>query len=211
MLVLAAAASEAPAQGPALGDAFVRELVAAINSKSPDRRKALLHPKALPCASGESGAFYQEIVARQARRTVPATSTWKITPVPPDQPLMFAEQFDYPVRPTHLLQLDFPTGPQSSTTMILQLARDGSGWREVIPCPKPETLAAARAAREARAKHSARVRALVAGTPSELRETVVRLFNEGRRVEAFKHYASVSGEDLATAKDVVELLAAPSR
>jgi hypothetical protein len=38
-----------------------------------------------------------------------------------------------------------------------------------------------------------------------------RAKREGRRVEAFKHYASVSGEDLATAKDVVELLAGHPR
>ena len=55
---------------------------------------------------------------------------------------MFAEQFDYPVRPTHLLQIDFATGSNSSTTLLLQVVREGQEWREVVPCPRPETIAA---------------------------------------------------------------------
>lgn len=209
-MLLAGVASDGLAQAPDPG-AFVKELVEAINSKSPDRRKALLHPKALPCASGEAGSFFDEMVARQARRGVPADYKWKITPLSPAEPLMFADKLDYPIRPTHLLQLDFMTGPNRSATMILQLVSDAGQWREVMPCPKPETLAAARAAREARAKHAERVQALAASASLELKATVIRLFREGRRIEAFKHYVSVSGEDLATAKDVVEFLAGHTR
>lgn len=210
LVLSVAVASEGLAQEPDPG-AFVKGLVEAINSKSPDRRKALLHPKALPCASGEAGSFYEETVARQARRPVPADYKWKITPIPPNQPLMFADQFDYPIRPTHLLQLDFETGPSSSTTMIVQLVHDANHWREVAVCPKPEVVKAARAAKEARAKHAGRVQGLAASAAPELKGTVIKLFNEGRRIEAFKHYASVTGEDLATAKAVVELLARHTR
>ncbi|MDP3768222.1 MAG: hypothetical protein Q8S13_09415, partial [Dehalococcoidia bacterium] len=211
LILSVAGASDAPAQATDPGGAFVKDLVTAINSKSPDRRKALLHPTSLSCTSGEAGAFHDQIVTRQARRPVPADYKWKITPIPADQPLMFADQFDYPIRPTHLLQLDFQTEPRRSTTMIFQLVHDANQWREMTPCPKPETIAAARAAKDARAKHAEKVQALAASTPTPLREAVVRLFKEGRRVEAFKHYASVTGEDLATAKDVVELLAGHSR
>jgi hypothetical protein len=211
LVLLAAAAESARAQGTDQAAAFVRGLVEAINSRSPDRRKALLHPKSVSCAGVESGSFYEEIVTRQARRGVPANYTWKMTQVPPQQPPMFEDKFDYPIRPTHLLQLDFETGPSRSTTMVLQLVYETNQWREVIGCPKPETIAAARAARQARAKRAERVRTLVAGTSPRLRDTVVKLFKEGRRVEAFKHYSSVSGEDLATAREVVELLAGQGR
>ncbi len=211
LVLLAAAVSDVVAHGAEPGGAFVKSLVEAINSKNADRRKALLHPKSLVCASGESASFYDETLARQARHTVPASYKWKLTPVPPDQPPMFADRFDYPIRPTHLLQLDFDTGPNSSTTMILQVVHDAGQWREVTACPKPETVAAARAARQAQAKHAERVQALAAGTAPPLREAVVRLFREGRRLDAFKHYSSVSGEDLATAKAVVELLAERAR
>jgi hypothetical protein len=210
LVLSVAVASNGLAQEPDQG-AFVKGLVEAINSKSPDRRKALLHPTSLSCTSGEAGSFYEETVARQARRPVPADYKWKITPIPANEPLMFADQFDYPVRPTHLLQLDFETGPSSSTTMIVQLVHDANHWREVAVCPKLEVVRAARAAKEARAKHVKKVQALAARAPAPLRETVVKLFNEGRRIEAFKHYASATGEDLATAKAVVEVLAGHAR
>ena len=210
VLVLLAVASEGLGREPDPG-AFVKELVEAINSKSLDRRRALLHPKAVPCTHGEPGSFYEETVARQGRRGVPADYTWKLAPILADQPVMFADKFDYPIRPTHLLQLDFKTGTNSHTTLILQLARDANRWREVTPCPKAETIAEARVAKEARAKQTARVQALAGSVPAPLQETVVRLFKEGRRIEAYKHYASVTGEDLATARDVVELLAGHAR
>lgn len=211
LVLLAVVARDARAETSDQGSAFVKEVVEAINSKRPERRKALLHPASLPCTRGEAGVFYDEAIARQARRTVPTDYTWKITPLRPEQPLMFADKLDYPVRPTHLLQLDFTTGPNSSATMVLQLVSDGGQWREVVPCPKLETLTAIRAAREERAKHAERVRALAAKTSPELKATVIRLFEEGRRIEAFKHYAGVTGEELATARDVVELLAGHTR
>jgi hypothetical protein len=207
LVLLTVVARDVRAQTSEQGSAFVKEMVEAINGKSPERRKALLHPASLPCTRGEAGVFYDEAIARQARRTVSTNYTWKITPLSPDQPLMFADKLDYPVRPTHLLQLDFTTGPNSSATMVLQLVSDRGRWREVMPCPKPETLTAIRAARDARAKHAERVEALAASASLELKETVIKLFKEGRRIEAYKHYAGVTGEELATAKAVVDLLA----
>jgi ribosomal protein L7/L12 len=198
-------ASEARAQAPDPG-AFVEALIAAINGKSLERRRALVHPAALPCTRGESRAFWDETILRQARRAVPPGYTWKVTPLPGDQPLMFADQFDYPVRPTHLLQLDFPTGPTGSTALIVQLALHADGWREVAVCPKPEVVKAARAAAAARARHAEKVKTLAAGVPAPLRDAVLRLVGEGRRVEAIKHFAGATGEDLATARDVVDLL-----
>lgn len=188
--------------------AFVKDEVAAINSGNVERRRALLHPRVLPCVDGEASEIFEDIVARQARRPVPPGYRWKLTEVPAGQPLMFADRFDYPVKPTHVLQIDFDTGPTSSSAIMLQVAREGGRWREVMPCAKPETIVEARAVRQANAKQAEQVRALAAKTPAALRDTVVALFKDGRRVDAYRHYAKESGQDLATAKAVVELLAA---
>lgn len=210
-MLLIAAAGNARAQGEAQAGAFVKNLVEAINSKSLDRRKALAHPKTLVCASAEPDSAYHWMVTRQARDTVPADYQWKITSLPPDRPPMFADKLDYPIRPTHLLQLDFATGPSRGTTTILPVIYDARQWHEVIACPKPETIIAGRVARQAEAQRAERVKALVANISPPLKETVIRLFKEGRRIDAYKHYVNATGEDLATAKDVVELLAAPIR
>ena len=66
--------------------------------KDTAKRKALLHPDSLRCATDQD-TLLDEQFARQARRAVPANVTWSLTPAPPGQPL-FADKFDYPVRPT---------------------------------------------------------------------------------------------------------------
>jgi hypothetical protein len=210
-LLVIAVGGAAAAQTADDGAAFVKSLVEAINSKSVAQRKALLHPTSLPCAAGEAAPLFDQILARQMREPVPANPRWSMRALPADQPLMFADTFDYPVRPTHVLQIDVEQGPTRGRTFLLQVVRDGAAWREVLPCPKPETLVEARAAAQARAKQDERVRDLAAKTAPGLRDTVVKLYEDGQRVDAFNHYARVSGEDLATAKAVVELLAGKPR
>jgi hypothetical protein len=208
VLLLAATAAGGQAQQtdpPGVGE-FVKSFVEAVNSKSLERRKALLHPKSVTCPGAD---LLEEIFVRQVKRAVSEGYKWRITPIPPGQPLLFSDKLDYPIRPSHRLQIDFETGQTKTTTMILQVVHDADQWREVMPCPKPDTIVAARAAREARVKQEQRVQELVAGTAPELKAAVLRLFKEGRRIEAYKHYASVSGEDLAVAREVVERLAEP--
>ncbi len=210
-LLLAGIAGNAWSQSTGEAGAFVKNLVEAINSKSLDRRKALVHPKSLVCATTEPSSFYHSMATRQARDSVPAGYKWKITPVQPGQPPLFADKFDYPVRPTHLLQLDFETGANRSKTMILQIVRDGTKWHEVIACPKPETVAAARAAGQARAERTKRAQMLVAKIAPQLKESVMALLRQGRRIDAIKQYQSASGEDLTTAVEVIELLKSQGR
>lgn len=208
LVLLAAAAARGQAQEtdpPGVGE-FVKSFVEAVNSKSVDRRKALLYPKSVTCPGAD---LLEDIFVRQAKRTVAEGYKWRITAIPPGQPLLFSDKLEYPIRPSHRLQVDFGTGETTVTTVIVQVIRDGDQWREVMPCPKPETIADARAAKEARAKQEQRVQELVAGTAPELKAAVLRLFKEGRRLEAYKHYASVSGEELALAREVVDRLAEP--
>jgi hypothetical protein len=151
------------------------------------------------------------MVTRQFKDSVPANYKWKIAPMPPDQPLMFADKFDYPIRPTHMLQLDFELAPHRGKTMLLHLVREANRWYEMTPCPRPETIAAARAARQAEARRAERVKTLVAAMPAELKRQVLELVKVGQRLDATKHYQAASGEDLTTAVEVLELLSPDDR
>jgi len=62
------------------------------------------------------------------------------------------------------------------------------------------------AAREARLKQEKRVQSLASSMPPPLRANVSRLVAEGRKIDAIKEYQRASGEDLSTAKSVVELI-----
>jgi hypothetical protein len=200
-----ASVAPARAQQTEADRTIVGEFVAALNSGSLERRLALVHPGTRVCTEGEGGEWWREAVARQARDPVPPQHTAQIAELAGLPP--FGERFDYPVRPTHQLQLDYAPAPHRSRTLLVLLARDGSRWMEVVPCATADTLAAIRARRQERAKEAERIKALAAGTPVEVRERVLKLYRSGRGLDAYQAYAQTSGEDLATARAVVELLA----
>jgi hypothetical protein len=205
VILALALVGEARAQQPPADRAFARDFVAAINSQSLEARLALVHPQARVCTAGEVGEWWRNAVARQAKDPVPATHKASVTELAGVLP--FAERFDYPVKATHQLQLDYTVPPNRFRSILVFLAKDGARWTEVVPCAKPETVAAIRANQQARARDAERVKALAARTSPALRDAVIALHKSGRSVEAYQTYARESGEDLATARAVVELLA----
>jgi hypothetical protein len=75
-----------------------------------------------------------------------------------------------------------------------------------MPCPTAEGLAAFRAARKKAAAQDARVKELAAGIQEPLRGEIAALVKAGKKMDAIKRYQAASGEDLTTAKSVVEAL-----
>lgn len=202
-LLLALPGAAARAQSDA--DAFVKTLVDAINSKESAQRRALLHTDSLNCATPGKDVLLDEQFARQARFPIPGTVAWRLTAAPPGRP-MFGDRFDYPVRPTHLMQLDVKGDNNETMYVVLQLARQKGIWREVVGCPKPETVAAAQRVALARAAGPEKVNILLKAIAPQLKADVLALLKAGRRTDAINAYRDVSGVDLATATSVVEAL-----
>ena len=101
--------------------------------------------------------------------------------------------------------------PAKSRTLLFRLVKEGGRWVEVVPCAKPETVVAIRAARAETARRAERAKALAASTWPALRERVLALYRSGSRIDAYKMYARESGEDLTIAREVVDLLAEGDR
>ncbi len=206
LVLLVPVPNGARAGGTDRQSAFVQALVKAGNSRDREQQKALLHPGSLACGNAEGISFFDDSFFPRTRGPVPADYRWRITRIPPGQPPMFADKFNYPVRPTHLLQIDYDPGPNRSTTLVVQIVYDEGRWSVVAACPTPETAAAAEKAKGVRTERATRARTLADGISPRLKETVVRLLKEGRRVDAIRQYAEATGEDITTAKEVVELL-----
>ena len=205
------AATAAAAQNVASDQRFATALVAAINARTVEARAALVHPKAHPCLTGDVGEWWRESVLRQGRPPVPANSPWKITPLSSDDARAASDRFDWPVTPSHVLQLEVTDAPSKSRTLLFRLVKDGERWVEVVPCAKPETVVAIRAARAEAAERAERAKALAASIAPALRDRVVALYKNGRRIDAYQMYARESGQELAIAREVVELLAEGAR
>jgi hypothetical protein len=143
-LVLGLAAGAA-AQNVYYDQKFVLELIDAINARTVVARGALVHPKSRACITGEVGEWWRDSVMRQAETPVPADHTWTMMTLSADDARAASDRFDWPLAPTHALQLVLRDGPSTSRTLVVRVAKDGPRWAEVVPCAKPETVQAIRA------------------------------------------------------------------
>jgi hypothetical protein len=143
-LVLATAAGAA-AQSAGDEQKFALDLINAINARTVEARAALVHSKSRACITGEVGEWWRDSVMRWAESPVPADRTWSMMPLPADEARAASDRFDWPLAPTHALQLVMRDGPSASRTLLVRAARDGPRWAEVVPCAKPETVQAIRA------------------------------------------------------------------
>jgi len=90
--------------------------------------------------------------------------------------------------------------------VVLQLARQKGVWREVVGCPKPETVAAAQRVALGRAEGQDKVNLLVKTLAPQLKADMVALLKSGRKDDAIRSYRDASGQDPAIAKAVIEAL-----
>jgi hypothetical protein len=189
-------------QPETLAQAFVK----AINDKSVDGRMKILHPKTVACVNSQTQPFFDWIFSRQFKYVIPASYKIKMQPSTGTAFSPAEVKFDFPVSPTHILQIDYSTRPFSSTTIVLSIVEEGGRWYEVLPCPQPEAVSMAKAS-EAKSKElEARTKRLAAELRDPLRAEIISLARDGHRIDAVKRYAAASGEDLVVADSVVDLL-----
>ncbi|HET7341652.1 MAG TPA: hypothetical protein VFL90_09330 [Methylomirabilota bacterium] len=143
-LVLALA-SGASAQSPSYDAKFAREIIDAINSRTVEARATLVQPASRACITGDVGEWWRDSVLRWAETPVPADRQWTMMTLSADEARVASDRFDWPLAPTHALQLVMRDSPSSSRTPLIRVAQDGARWAEVVPCAKPETVRAIRA------------------------------------------------------------------
>lgn len=185
--------------------AFVQKVVAAINRNDMDARKKLMHPDAMACDQALKQAMADAAYAPKQSK-IPPGYRWHISKMPAGMAGWFPDKFDYPVRPTHQLQIDFDITPTRSESTLLQMVRYGNEWREVTGCPKPETVLEAKQAAKSRGKQEEHIRELAANIAPKLKGEVLQFLAEGRKIDAYLYYRNATNEDLAVAKGVIEQL-----
>lgn len=187
-------------------EVFAKEFVDAIRSKNVERREALLHPKSRDCIDSQSKPLFDWVFDRQLKYEIPDDYKVAVTPIPAEKEPVSDERFDFPVRPTHQVQIDFKTGPNSGVTIVLLVVYDGTSWYEVMPCPSPGAISQFQEAEAKRREQEQRARALADSLSGQLREEIITLAREGHSVEAIKKLAEASGENMNIAKYAVDIL-----
>lgn len=187
-------------------ETLAKDFVKAINDKSVEGRLKILHPKTAACINPQTQPFFDWIFSRQFKHVIPTNYKTKMQPSTGNAFSPAEAKFDYPVSPTHILQIDYSSRPFSSTTIVLSIVEEGGRWYEVLPCPQAEAVSMAKA-NEAKSKElEARSKRLAAELQDPLRAEIISLARDGHRIDAVKKYAAASGEELVVADAVVELL-----
>ena len=205
LLLIAVPAFASAAESPDKPLDFAPRLVAAINGKKLEARRALLHPKTLACITPVSKPLIDESLSDQFRYNIPKDYQARAEALPVNRPLALSEGVVLPVRPTHQVYLEWQAGP-THVTFGAQVAYVDGAWREVWPCISDTKVPAMRAANEARRQQLLRAQSLATNLQPALRKELLDLLAKGQRIEAIKRYQEVSKEDLSTSRAVVELI-----
>jgi hypothetical protein len=185
---------------------LAQQYVDAINHKSVNEQKAILHPKSRACIRPQTQPYFDGIFSRRMENDIPdgyVVRTEERSPEYFSPPETIEE---YPVRPTRILQIEYFTGATRSAAIVLAIVKDGSKWVQVLPCPSPEAVKRILAEQaEAKAWHQ-RVQQLVSDLADPLRSEIETLLKKGQRFDAARKYQEASGEDLAVAVSVIDSL-----
>jgi hypothetical protein len=185
---------------------FAAAFVSAVNADDEEQLRALVHRKCLAQITEQNEDFYTEVFLQDLISQVPEDYGIDVTPIGMEDQLLLGDQFDYPVRPTHDLRIDFAVNEEYGASIAQQLAPEGDHWAIVIPCPSADTLAAMRESGALVEDHRARAEELIKELKEPLLGELKELLGQGRTVEAYRRYSEATGEVLITAKSVLTLV-----
>lgn len=190
-------------------EVLAQRFVDAVMSKNADKRKQIVHPLSRACMNPQTQPYFDWIFSEQAKLVTNAKPKVIVTPMAKVPVVIPTDgHSDYPIRPTHQIQIDFIADRYNSSSVVLFVAHDGVQWREVLPCPRGDVIAQVKAKQVNERKQAERAASLKANMPGSLRAEITALLKNEKKVDAILRYAAATGADIGTAKSVVELLMA---
>lgn len=185
---------------------FVEEYVKAVNSDNPDKLKSLIHPKSLSCITEENKEFFDDQFSDQLKKDIPLDRDVYVKEVNPDDKLPFTGYFSYPAHPTHLIQINYEVRKNEGMSLMIFVVNQNNQYSKVLPCPKPEFMKKYREEKIQKENRKIRSKELILKLKDPLLSELKKLLSQGNEIQAIKKYSAETGESLATAKDVVNLL-----
>ncbi len=196
------------ATGHETRDELVAAFVAALNADDLDQLERTLHPACRALISGPTQAYYEDLLEKDLKYTIPTEHVVSYSSVPEEQTLPFAQQFDYPARPTDSMTIQFKSDQYSSVSIIRWIRQDELGWHLVLPHPKEGTLATLAEQRVRKQEMEVRADELVQSITPELRSKIEEQLRAGQMLDAIDEYSTVTGESTEMAVSVVQRIKA---
>ncbi len=189
-------------------DELVAAFVAALNADDLNQLERTLHPACRALISGPTQAYYEDLLEKDLSYTIPTQHAVSYSSVPEEQTLPFAQQFNYPARPTDSMTIQFRSDRYSSVSIIRWIRQDELGWHLVLPHPKQGTLAILAEQRVRKQELQLRADALVQSIAPELRSKIEEQLKAGQMLDAIDEYSIATGESTELAVSVVQRIKA---
>jgi len=196
--------SKSPAKNyPTSIEELVNRFVAATNARDANGLNALLHPKSLACVTPENKDFYDRVVEFSMREPISPSYHFTDTLITEKDKVPADGYGDFPLRPTHQIQIQYTKGAEDYGIVIFWLVQENGHWFKDDPCIRAEMikqfhddLPNIKAREEA-------TKALVAQIPDSLLGELKSLIRAGKSASASRRYREATGKDGNTSLAVV--------
>lgn len=187
---------------------YIQRYMAAVNSSDLTALKTITHDSYLSCINDENTDYYQYIFNQSLNRIIP--NNYKVefkalTDKEINRELIGAKKhgFPYPIAPTHQIQINYNKAEYSSVGIVRKLVLDNGQYYEVSGCPDSNLLERFRALELKKKADQKKAKQLFQKIKPDLLRELSVLIHKGQKIQAWKRYATVSGQSIGTAKAVL--------
>lgn len=194
---------------------FVKDYVAAMQTKDRAAAMSLLHPTLRACVTTGTRPFFDSIVTQQMDGFPSGPySHLHISPVKPkSDPSLWnfvpAKSFPYPVMPTYDVEIGYGNDTVTLFSDLLEVAPSGSSWYWVTACPNSAGMKFMRALQTQAAAQKAKAKKLAALVRDPLLSQIKKFIAAHDKIGAAQAYQKANGGDLSTAAAVVDAIENP--
>jgi hypothetical protein len=199
------AAQVAEEKGTPEQQELARQMVDAIYVRDTVKMKRLVAPSILKCIGNDKQPYLEDKIKKQFGTPINKNYHLTVSKLPPNvfRPSKYST---YPLQPTHVLEMEFPTADGGSATINQVIGQENGRWYETMPCPTE--LGMQRFAKMQQAEQAGRIRAKEAMTrvKEPLKSQLLTLIAQRDNADAWKLCMRSLHVDFQTARSVVALL-----
>ncbi len=195
------------AEIPADIKSFVQEWITSNNSHNVEGFKKLIHPECLKKITARNQDYYDELISRTLKYQIPENYTVHVSAIPmEEQGKGMDGLLNYPINPTHRIQIDFDRKKYSSVTMMREVLKEGDRWFFVFADPTEQALIKFREKKELEQKEILEAKQIAKDLDPKLRKELEDLIIQKGKVSAFKKFSEAKNISLDLAMKVFKEL-----
>lgn len=185
---------------------FINSYRDAVNSKSIEKLKTLIHPDSLACMNTSNQDYFDETLGKEVADTLPADTKFTFSLDIQPYLLQGYEFFKIPTKPDRQIQLDYNKSKFSSVTRIMPLLKQGDKLFKVTPCLTEAGLVKFREAQRTKKVHAGKTRAAFNALPTAVKTELMAQLKAGRKIDAIKTYRAKTSSELTEAVEIIDML-----